>query len=44
MTLWISFQYYNLLDPAVGGFAGFEIYTFLLTVPCPPASATSTVR
>src|ERR687889_97572 len=33
MTLWFSFQYYNLLDPSVGGFAGFENYTFLLTDP-----------
>src|ERR687890_2917351 len=33
MTLWFSFQYYNLLDPAVGGFAGFDNYTFLLTDP-----------
>ena len=22
MTLWFSFQYYNLLDPSTGGFAG----------------------
>ena len=33
MTLWFSFQYYNLLDPTVGGFAGFENYTYLLTDP-----------
>src|SRR5215213_5021529 len=33
MTLWFSFQYYNLLDPSVGGFAGFENYTYLLTDP-----------
>jgi sorbitol/mannitol transport system permease protein len=33
MTLWFSFQYYNLLDPASGGFAGFENYTYLLTDP-----------
>jgi sorbitol/mannitol transport system permease protein len=33
MTLWFSFQYYNLLDPSVSGFAGFENYTFLLTDP-----------
>jgi sorbitol/mannitol transport system permease protein len=30
MTLWFSFQYYNLLDPTVSGFAGFENYTYLL--------------
>jgi sorbitol/mannitol transport system permease protein len=33
MTLWFSFQYYNLLDPSVGGFAGFENYSYLLTDP-----------
>jgi hypothetical protein len=33
MTLWFSFQYYNLLDPTVSGFAGFENYTYLLTDP-----------
>jgi sorbitol/mannitol transport system permease protein len=33
MTLWFSFQYYNLLDPTVGGFAGWENYTYLLTDP-----------
>jgi sorbitol/mannitol transport system permease protein len=24
MTLWFSFQHYNLLNPAVGGFAGLD--------------------
>jgi len=33
MTLWFSVQYYNLLDPSVGGFAGLENYSFLLTDP-----------
>lgn len=33
MTLWFSFQYYNLLDPSTAGFAGFENYTYLLTDP-----------
>src|SRR4051794_7661875 len=33
MTLWFSFQYYNLLDPTTSGFAGFENYTYLLTDP-----------
>ena len=33
MTLWFSFQYYNLLDPSVGGFAGWENYTYLLEDP-----------
>jgi sorbitol/mannitol transport system permease protein len=33
MTLWFSFQYYNLLDPSISGFAGFENYSYLLTDP-----------
>ena len=33
MTLWFSFQYYNLLDPTQSGFAGFDNYYWLLTDP-----------
>ena len=33
MTLWFSFQYYNLLNPAGEGFAGIDNYTFLVTDP-----------
>ena len=33
MTLWFSFQRYNLLDPAAGGFSGLDNYTFLVTDP-----------
>lgn len=33
MTLWFSFQRYNLLNPAVRGFAGFNNYRFLLRDP-----------
>ena len=33
MTLWFSFQHYNLLDPDDGGFAGFANYTYFLTDP-----------
>jgi sorbitol/mannitol transport system permease protein len=33
MTLWFSFQYYNLLDPTQSGFAGFDNYNYLLTDP-----------
>ena len=33
MTLWFSFEYYNLLNPTVGGFAGLDNYTFLVTDP-----------
>jgi sorbitol/mannitol transport system permease protein len=31
MTLWFSFQRYNLLNPSITGFAGFDNYTNLLT-------------
>src|SRR5580698_1571052 len=30
MTLWFSLQRYNLLNPAITGFAGLNNYTFLL--------------
>jgi len=33
MTLWFSFQYYNLLNPAAAGFAGFDNYRYLVTDP-----------
>ena len=33
MTVWFSFQRYNLLNPTITGFAGFENYEFLLTDP-----------
>jgi sorbitol/mannitol transport system permease protein len=33
MTLWFSFQRYNLLNPFLTGFAGFENYAFLLDDP-----------
>ena len=33
MTLWFSFQRYNLLDPTIGGFAGLDNYEFLVTDP-----------
>lgn len=33
MTLWFSFQRYNLLNPFLTGFAGFENYRYLLTDP-----------
>jgi polyol transport system permease protein len=33
MTLWFSFQRYNLLDPDNRGFVGLENYRFLLTDP-----------
>jgi sorbitol/mannitol transport system permease protein len=33
MTLWFSFQRYNLLNPLITGFAGFNNYKFLLQNP-----------
>ena len=33
MTLWFSFQRYNLLDPTQTGFAGFINYTYFLGDP-----------
>ncbi len=33
MTLWFSFQYYNLVNPDVSGFAGRDNYQFLVTDP-----------
>ncbi len=33
MTLWFSFQRYNLLNPLIHGFAGFANYRFLLRDP-----------
>ncbi len=33
MTLWYSFQHYNLIDPTLTGFAGFDNYRYLLSDP-----------
>jgi polyol transport system permease protein len=33
MTLWFSFQYYNLLNPGGEAFAGIDNYSFLVTDP-----------
>lgn len=33
MTLWFSFQHYNLLNPSMTGFAGWDNYEYLLTDP-----------
>src|SRR2546429_9158114 len=33
MTLWFSFQHYNLLNPGEERWAGIENYRFLVTVP-----------
>jgi sorbitol/mannitol transport system permease protein len=33
MTLWFSFQYYNLVNPGTAGFAGIDNYQYLVTDP-----------
>ncbi len=33
MTVWFSFQYYNLINPETAGFAGLDNYEFLVTDP-----------
>lgn len=43
MTLWFSFQRYNLLNPDVSGFAGLENYEFLVTDPDFWASLVNTL-
>ena len=43
MTLWFSFQYYNLVDPTKTGFAGLDNYRYLVTDPDFWASLTNTL-
>ena len=43
MTLWFSFQRYNLLDPTISGFAGIDNYEFLVTDPDFWVSLTNTL-
>lgn len=43
MTLWFSTQRYNLLDPSVTGFAGFDNYKYLVTDPDFWVSLTNTL-
>ena len=43
MTVWFSFRYYNLINPAVAGFAGLDNYTFLVTDPDFWASLANTL-
>ena len=43
MTVWFSFQYYNLLNPTISGFAGWENYTYLLTDPALITSMINTL-
>lgn len=43
MTLWFSFQRYNLLNLFLTGFAGFENNQFLLDGPALPAAMVNTL-
>lgn len=43
MTVWFSFQRYNLLNPFIKGFAGFENYTYLLTDPALTTAMWNTI-
>ncbi|MGC1953529.1 MAG: sugar ABC transporter permease [Gammaproteobacteria bacterium] len=43
LTLWFSFQRYNLVVPTITGFAGFENYTYLLTDPALWTAMTNTL-
>ncbi|MEZ5823635.1 MAG: sugar ABC transporter permease [Geminicoccaceae bacterium] len=43
MTLWFSFQRYNLLNPFLTGFAGVENYRFLLEDPTLPTAMINTL-
>jgi sorbitol/mannitol transport system permease protein len=43
MTLWFSFQYYNLVNPAQTGFAGWDNYRYLITDPDFIASLENTL-
>ncbi len=43
MTLWFSFQRYNLLQPLQRGFAGFDNYVFLFTDPALSIAITNTM-
>ena len=43
LTLWFSFQRYNLIDPTVTGFAGFNNYLYLFTDPDFLASLRNTL-
>jgi sorbitol/mannitol transport system permease protein len=43
MTVWFSFQRYNLLDPSADAFAGIDNYVFLVTDPDFWVSLTNTL-
>src|SRR3954452_2918144 len=43
LTLWYSFQTYNLLNPINSGFAGWSNYTYFLTDPAFIQAFTNTL-
>lgn len=43
MTLWFSFQRYNLLNPMIKGFVGFENYRYMLEDPALLTSLVNTL-
>jgi sorbitol/mannitol transport system permease protein len=43
MTVWFSFQRYNLLNPFVTGFAGWDNYAYLLQTPALPTALVNTL-
>lgn len=43
MTIWFSFLRYNLLNPMVGGFAGFDNYYYFVTNPAFWTALTNTL-
>jgi sorbitol/mannitol transport system permease protein len=43
MTIWFAFQRYNLVNPTLSGFAGFENFKFLLTDPVLPVVVWNTI-
>ncbi len=44
MTIWYSFMHYNLLNPDLRGFAGFDNYRFLATDPSFVPSIIHTIQ
>lgn len=43
MTVWFSFQRYNLLNPTISGWAGWDNYYFLLTDPALTTAMVNTL-
>ena len=41
LTLWYSFQFYNLLNPINSGFAGLSNYYYFLPIPRSPRPSST---